>query len=70
MSSAHQYSSYMLAIAYFSRDSLQFRPASVLQILSMGTPESLVYSSLIEHEGTLYLLTLAPCQTFITAPDL
>jgi hypothetical protein len=27
-----------------------------------------VYSSLIEHEETLYLLTLAPCQTFITVP--
>jgi len=38
------------------------------RFLSIGTLESVVYSSLIEHEETLYLLTLAPCQTFITAP--
>jgi hypothetical protein len=38
------------------------------RFLSMGTLKSLVYSSPIEYEETLYQLTLGACQTFVTAP--
>jgi hypothetical protein len=43
-------------------------PPQSCRIVSMGTTESAVYSSLIEHEETLYQLTLGACQRIVTAP--
>jgi hypothetical protein len=72
LSSAHQNKkncSYQCTSANsFRGTAYNFAQHQSFVFLSMGTLESLVYSPPIGHEETLYKLTLAACQTFVTAP--
>ena len=69
MSSAHQNSSYQCMLANrFGGTAYTFAQPQSCIVLAMGTLESAVYSPPIEHEETLYQLTLGACQTFVTAP--
>jgi len=69
MNSAHQNSSYqcMLANSFPGTASTFAQPQSC-RFLSIRTLDSLMYSPAIEHEETLYQLTLGGCQTFVTTP--
>jgi len=54
----------MLANSFRGTASTFTQPQSCI-FLSTGTLESLLYSPLIEHEGTLYLLTLTVINKYI-----
>jgi hypothetical protein len=69
MSSAHQNSSYQCMLANSFRGTAStFAQPQACRCLSIKTLDSLVYSPPIEHEETLYQLTLGGCQTFVTTP--
>jgi hypothetical protein len=68
MSSPHQNSSYQCMLANsFGGTASTFALPQTCRFLSIRTLESLVHSPPIEHEETLYQLTLATCETCITA---
>jgi hypothetical protein len=69
MNSAHQNSSYQCMLANsFGGTVSTFAQPQTCRCLSIKTLNSLVHSPAIEHEETLYQLTLVGCQTFVTTP--
>jgi len=72
MSSAHKKKTFPINVCLhtfsFRGTASTFAQPQSCRFWSMGTVQSIVYSPIIEHEGTQYQLTLGACQTIVPAP--